>query len=215
MTDDARLRALYQDALARRTTAGSASAQEVPIAQLEALAAGRLHAGEALPLIDRVMADPDLRREFELLRSVHAAGSAAPRAMPRARSRWMSLAAAAVLVVAVPLTWRAWNADGPAEVHHVVRSATSGVALATPARDATVDAPVRFSWLPVADAVRYRVEIVSEDGELVVAETTTDTTVTLGTERLRGAGVYQWSVEAVVPSGVRRSPHSRFTLRVL
>lgn len=218
MTEDARLRALYQDALARRTAARDTVGEEVQPAQLEALAAGRLAADAALPLIDRVMSDPVLLQEFELLRAVHAAGAdaapgALPRAKPRVSARWVSLAAAAVLVVAVPLTWRMWNADGRTDVDSAVRSASGGVALSTPARDATVEAPVRLSWLAVSGAVRYRVEVVTEDGALVVAETTTDTMVTLGAERLRGAGVYQWSVEAVAPSGDRRSENSRFTLR--
>lgn len=204
MTDEERLREAYRRA--------SAARPHVPISpeQLDALAAGRLRGDAALALLDRVMADPVARREFELLRAVHEAGR--PPAS-RVSFRWMGLAAAAALLIAVPLLRPGRGADAPAGDAPVVRGGAAAVALLAPDSAAMVDAPVEFRWRPVAGALRYRLEVIEADGSVAFERELPDTVLALAPDALPAGMALQWRVEAVTPEGVRRSLTSRFTLR--
>lgn len=205
MREEERLRARYQGAIARR---GAADGEPVPLERLEALASSRLTGEEALALLDRVMSDPELRREFELLQAIHLA------AMPPARRtlpRWIGLAAAAVLVVALPFGWRALGDRGAPEGPPLVRGGAVGVALLAPAERATVDAPVTLVWGALPDAVRYRVEVLDATGAVAVDAETPDTSLVLDRTALAPSRPFRWSVEAVTPGGLRRSPTQSFT----
>lgn len=212
MTEEERLRALYRGALGRSDRSGDTVS--IPIERLEALAAGRVRGAEALALLDRVMADPALLREYELLRALHQAGASSTQRKPRhAPRRWLPLAAAAVLLVSVPFTWRAWSERAGAEDPLTVRGAGTGVALLTPANDATVELPVRLAWQPVADALRYRVEILTEAGSVAWALEARDTSVVVGALSREGGARFRWTVEAVTPTGLQRSALSAFSVR--
>lgn len=212
MTEEERLRALYQGALGRAERPGDAA--PIPIERLEALAASRVRGAEALALLDRVMADPALLREYELLRALHQAGDSSTRREPRHTSRrWLPLAAAAVLLVSVPLTWRAWSERAGTEDPLTVRGAGTGVALLTPANDATVELPVRLAWQPVADALRYRVEILTEAGSVALVVDARDTVVVVDALPADDGSRFRWTVEALTPAGPRRSALAAFSVR--
>lgn len=189
------VRRLYQAGLADRM----APAPEISVEQLEALAAHRLPEAEALALLDRVMADEGLRREYELLRSIHEAG----RVLPPLR-RWAPLAFAATLLLAVGGTYLVQRArvDGV----DPVRGPGSAVELVAPAEAAVVSLPATFTWRSVEGVVRYRVEMLDGAGVPVLAQETSDTSVIVPAGAAGANAEYRWWVEASFPSGATRSP---------
>lgn len=210
MSDD-ELRRLYQGALKRRSGGAGPSLEE-----LEALAAGRLSEQESLRLLDLVMANDQLRAEFELLRSVHVAsegkgpavpgtrpggmpGRAAP--APARRSRYLALGLAASLLLAVGL----WYGLGAGDAAEQTRGADSTVELHAPGAGSVARPPVVLAWAPVEGASSYRVELVNADGVVVLTRQTPDTAIALLPEHGLAPGAYHWWVEAQVPAGHLRS----------
>jgi hypothetical protein len=197
MTDEPRLRAWYAEALARRV---EGEAGHVDLEVLDALAAGRLDDDRALPLLDRVMSDPALLREYELLRATHAAGRLRSAGAPR----WLALAAALALVASATAVWQATRPAGPA----VLRGGAA-VTLVAPAADAPVPGPVRLMWRAVPAAVRYVVEVSDDQGRPVMREETADTVLAVPPGRLAAGSAYLWWVEARTPAGSLRSSPRR------
>jgi hypothetical protein len=188
------LRRRYQARLAGRSTSGL----EVTLEQLEALAAHRLAEAEAMDLLDRVMTDERLRREYELLRSIHEAG----RMSPPGR-RWMPIALAASLFLAVGATYMVQRVQLGGESE--MRGPSAQVALLAPADQAVVPLPATLAWRPVSGAVRYRVELLDGAGEPTLAEGTTDTTLVVPVGGVTAGTTYRWWVEVIFPSGSARS----------
>ena len=186
------IRRRYQSALARR----SDPAPGVSVEQLEALAAHRLPEGEALALLDRVMADEGLRHEYELLRSLHAADAAA---RPR---RWLrpalALAAGVTVVVTIGTLMRAGGEPA------TVRGIPGGALLALPASGAVASLPTTLTWRSVPGARSYQVEILDRDGAVLHTRETRDTTIAVGTGDVP-AGPAQWWVEVRLATGADRS----------
>lgn len=199
MNNDERIRRSYQAALSRR----SAGTVPPPLEQLEALAAGRLDADTALPLLDLVMSDPQLRAEFELLRATHAAGRTR---LSRPIPAWAGLAATVFLVASVGLVWQATRRE-PA----VVRS--PGTLLAAPANAATVAAPVTLHWHRARRALRYEVRVMTGTGDPVLTITTTDTAIVVAAGLLQPGATYRWWIDIVSETGgSTRSEVRQFSL---
>ncbi|TFG45450.1 MAG: hypothetical protein E4H41_05015 [Gemmatimonadales bacterium] len=197
------LRRHYQAGLAVRSAAKPA----VTVEQLEALASHRLSETEAMALLDRVMADDGLRREYELLRSVHEAGR-----VPSPARRWMPLALAASLLLAVSATYlvqRVWL-GGEGEM----RGPSAQVALVSPADQSVLPLPVTLAWRPVAGAVRYRVELLDGIGEPTLSEETTDTTFVVPFGGVASGMPYRWWVEVIFPSSSTRSAPRTITFSI-
>ncbi|MGE0442012.1 MAG: hypothetical protein AB7S39_16105 [Gemmatimonadales bacterium] len=201
--NDEELRRGYRDALRGRP--GDEVARGVSLEQIEALAAGRLPEPEAMALLDRVMADDRLRAEFELLRSVHEAAVQAP------SRRWVApvvLAATVVVAVGGAILTRPRGGDPP----RVRSGGVVAVALLAPAEDASLPRPVVLTWRPVADAVRYGVEVLDEAGTVVFTGTTRDTLVALPDSVLAGGARYRWLVSATTPLVVVRAAPRSFSV---
>lgn len=213
MSDD-ELQRLYQGALKRRS-GGAGPALE----QLEALAAGRMSEEESLRLLDQVMANDQLKAEFELLRAVHMAGAGEGPAVPGTRPGgipgraapapvrrpwYLGLGLAASLLLAVGL----WYGLGAGDAAEQTRGADSTVELHAPGAGSAARVPVLLAWAPVEGATSYRVELVNDSGATVLTRHTPDTAITLVPEDGLAPGAYHWWIEAQVPAG-----HVRSTVR--
>lgn len=190
---DEELRQRYQAGLKRRV----GSDHGVSVEQLEALVAHRLSEAEAVALLDRVMADEGLRREYELLRSIEATRTPASSWI---RPAVLALAAGIAAVVAIA-SLRSPREDVAAGT---VRGTERGVLLVSPAPGAAVPLPETLVWSSVSGARGYRVEVLAPDGTVVLAHEGVDTTLTV----LPGAvplGTAQWWVEVRFASGADRS----------
>jgi hypothetical protein len=204
MTDDERLRRRYQAALARQPAGLDPRPEPEELAEL---ATGRLPEDRALALLDRVMADPTLRAEYEVLRATHAAAGTRPARPPA--PRWMLLAAGLTLAAAGTLTWRVLSREPIA----VVRG-TSPITLAVPADGDRLAGPIRLAWRTHPNALRYQLTVVAEDGGAVVAAlVTADTATTLAADAVVAGASYRWWVEATTAIGeTGRSAARRFTV---
>lgn len=187
------IRRHYQAALARRADPQSG----VSVEQLEALAAHRLPEAEALALLDRVMADDGLRREYELLRSLHTAGAAVP---PK---RWLrpalALAAGLAAVVTIGNLVRAGR-----EPAGTARGSGGTALLAQPASGAVATLPATLAWHPASGARSYRLQVLDPDGGVLMTRETTDTAITVQAGEVH-AGPAHWWVEVRLTAGTGRS----------
>jgi hypothetical protein len=163
------------------------------------------------------------RRELEVLRSVDRAGRAlaadqggqavgdrATVSGAGGRGRWrtgwrraapMALAAALLLAVGLGVRQRFGEGDLP----DVPRAATGGVALVAPAEGGAVaPAPLTFVWRSVPQARQYVLEVMTDSGALLLAQPTTDTSVTARLPARTDGGTYRWSVRAQLADGTER-----------
>lgn len=154
-----------------------------------------------LATLDHVMAcNAGCARELELLRALHAASGPARPSRARPSWRWMASAAAAAVLLAVGLQ----RASSPRPEAPLLRGGSAEVQLAAPAEAASLPANgILFAWHPVPGARRYAVEVLDRDGAVVLARTTTDTSLTEAAPSL-GAGTYRWWVRATDGNGVER-----------
>jgi hypothetical protein len=191
---DQDLRELYRAELEERES--EVGTHRIRLEELEALASGSLPEAERGALLDRVMADPELLREFELLRSVHRAG-ALSQSTPSRTARWpfMLAAAAVVLLIGATVLLRVPGGEAPPTMRGGAE--VEGSMLLSPADGASVESPTVLIWASVPNAVRYQVEVLDADGEAVVRETVVDTLLALPGDLLEAGGEYRWWVEAV------------------
>jgi len=168
------------------------------------LAAGRLPGAEAEALLDRVMGDRELLREYELLRAIHQAGRS-PAVWSPSRGRF-AVAASVVLLVGSVFVWRLTQAPGP---EGTLRGG-GGLQILAPQSGAPFSGTEPLVWSGDPDAWRYRVEVVDQFGVLVAVVETADTTLALPDGTFTAGGAFTWWVEANVPGGVRRSGPGRF-----
>lgn len=212
---DAELRALYE-----RATRGApgASAPAVTPEALRDLVEGAGSEAARLATLDRVMSDPRLRREFDLLGATAAAARGidpgAPVARRRMRTpalRW-SLAAAGLLVAAtVGGLWRSAR-DHMGDAADRMRGASAdapaaGVSLVQAALP-TAGGALGLTWHAVDGATRYDVEVLAPDGSARSSESTSDTTLTLSAARAASVRTGdRWWVRARLANGLTvRSP---------
>jgi hypothetical protein len=224
---DARLRELYQHALATRD--GGRERCASPEAML-ALARREGTEEERLATLDHVMSCDACRRELDLLRAIEMAGARTTGAPGAAHSRdrpaaavvvpWkrvvpLALAASLLLAVGVGVRDRFGARDrGPDVVRGAGDDGGGELTLLAPAAGASVaaGAPVVFAWRPDPDARRYVVEVLDADGRAVVSDTTADTTFALRdpSSRLTAGAEYRWWVRTVgATAGAQRASAAR------
>ena len=226
MTDtpmtDARLRELYEQALAARG-AGVRAHCVTPDAML-ALVRREGAEDERLATLDHVMACRECARELELLRAIEQAGAASGAAavaperegaatvVPlrgRARPAWqrfvpLALAASLLLAIGIGVLDRGPRAED------VTRGDAAAVTLLAPGPDVRSGPPVTFVWRPVPHALRYTLEVLDDDGNVVFTTATPDTTVTItDASRLAPGAEYRWWVRAVDPEAAQRASPMR------
>ena len=202
---DERLRELYAGALAGGPPAGRAHASPEAIA---ALARREGSEDERLATLDHVMACPECRRDFDLLRAVERAGTESGAAARGWAGRgWrgpLALAATVMLVVGVGLLVRSPAGD-------VTRGDDTAVLLLQPGPEARIREPVTFAWHPVPGARSYELEVLDAAGSVAASATTPDTTAAPDAMRALPAGSYRWWVRA----STRDARTVRSTLRAL
>jgi len=195
-----RMRESYDRLLAIRA-AGEADRTSclTPEAMQELLQPG-ISEEERLRRVDHIMGCPYCLPEFELLRSV--AKAKPPRPFPWATA----LAAALTLLLGAGLVWRF---SSPRD-ESVLRGDGAPIAMETPAPDAKVVPPASFVWHPVANVLRYRIEVLTPSGDLVWQHAGTDTTATMPSDSpLQSGADYRWAIVAEFANG----EHIRSTLQ--
>lgn len=139
---------------------------------------------------------------------------------PPSRSRsWVRFAAAAVLVMAAGLGYRAFQVPEPAlpapEVGGVVRG---GEVEAVSPLGEVAEIPGELRWVPpVEGAASYRVRLTAVDGAVLWEGTALAPSLRLPAEaagRLHRAVVYTWTVEALGPAGERLASSGPVTFKV-
>jgi anti-sigma factor RsiW len=206
MNDEA-LRTAYQAAVSGRS--GSRPTCPTPDA-INALVAGEGSEADRLSVLRHVMECDACRREFELLRAVHAAG---PQSRPVRRFHSFALAASVLVLVGLgTVVWTRVNTPA----NDTRRGKAAQVELVRPAAGAIVTPPLALVWHSVTGAQDYTAELLTPNGRLTRAWTTPDTSLTVPTAGDSGvaAGSYAWWVRAHLPDGSEQ--HSlvlRFELR--
>jgi hypothetical protein len=205
---EAELREAYRGVLAR--SHGDRAACPAPEAIL-ALARREGPESSRLATLDHVMACADCRAELDLLRSLQEAGArsgAAPRA---GRHRWvMPAALAATLLLAVGLGRLALRSSD--ETTRSGPGSAVRVELVSPGVELPAGTPVAFAWRPVEGASRYRLEVLTESGDLAVAAETHDTAIASAAAGRLAPGHYRWWVIAMTPAPGPRSELRRLRL---
>ena len=131
-----------------------------------------------LATLDHVMSCADCRAEFDLLRSIEQAGAEAGAAAAPARRRWIMPAALAASVLLAVVLGRLMLPAVPES--EVVRSGEDGgVTLLAPPPEAAAGSPMLFAWHPISGAGRYRLEVLTSEGEVAMEAETADTAITL------------------------------------
>jgi len=199
---EARLRELYKRTLATR-------GRERCVAPEAMLAVLRREGPEEqrLEALDHVMGCSACRPEFDLLRSIEEAGAerskpALLRIFPRPAWRTIApvaLAASVLLVVTVGQRFRSQEAPD------VERGTASSVLLLGPAAEVAAGEPLTFAWGPVPGASGYELEVLDEQGKVVLARKTTEASVTLTDAGGLSPGSYRWWVRATNASGDQRA----------
>lgn len=210
--NEERLREIYSGVMASRAAkAGRTTACPSPEAVL-ALVRREDTEDSRLATLDHVMSCAECRSEFDLLRSIELAGAeagaeagteASADSRPGRRS-WFVPAALAASVLFAVMIGRLALPTVPGD--EVVRSGPDGgVTLLAPPPEAPAGSPVRFAWHPIPGASRYRLEVLTTDGQLALEAETADTAITLQSVEGLASGDYQWWVDATSASTTARS----------
>jgi hypothetical protein len=92
----------------------------------------------------------------------------------------------------------------------VERGAADAVTLLAPAAEIEAGAPVTFTWQPVSGAHHYELEVLDEQGKVVFALATEQTSATLDdARRLAPGATYRWWVRATTGAGDQRASRVR------
>lgn len=192
MTDD-ELSQLYRDGTRDDTTMPRADNAPSLEAMLRVI---RGEAGEAerLRTLDRVMASDTLRAEFALLSAV-AEGER--RSVPLRRAWVPVAAAAAVLLVASGLVWKARRVPIDDDV---VRGEGASITLVAPRE--RLDAGRTFTWRSTGGESRYRFQLRDAKGGVVFDTVTRDTVLVLPQSVPLAPGEeYRWWIRSDLPDG--------------
>jgi hypothetical protein len=179
--------------------------------QLERIVMGAGSEAERLELLEHVLRCPTCGPELDLLRAASEGARAAERRMPS--TRWLALAAAAIIVVGVgALTLRGRHNTPAADV---MRGRPEAMSVITPAPGDRIPAPVHVTWHAIDGATSYRVELLSTSGELVATWNTSDTTAAIpDSARVRANESYDVWVRATLADRTEvSSPIVRFSVK--
>lgn len=195
----------------RRSSVGAPPGTHPEPEQLEQIMSGAGSESERLALLEHVLRCPTCGPELDLLRAANEGARAAERRMPA--TRWLALAAMAILVVGIgALVLRGRAGTPPADVMRGNRAAMS---LIEPAVGDRVPAPVRITWHAIDGATTYRVELLSTSGELVANWNTADTAVSIpDSAHVRANEQYDVWVRATLADRTEvSSPIVRFSVK--
>jgi hypothetical protein len=157
-----------------------------------------------LATLDHVMSCADCRAEFDLLRSIELAAAEAGAAARPGRRSWLVPAALAASVLLAVVIGRFALPTVPES--EVVRSGSDGgVTLVAPPPESPAGSPILFAWHPIPDAARYRLEVLTSEGEVALEAETTDTAITLQGAAGLAPGDYKWWVGASSAGTATRS----------
>jgi hypothetical protein len=208
LVSDERLREIYAGAMASRgAKTGRSAACPLPEAVL-ALVRREGSEDARLATLDHVMSCADCRAEFDLLRSIELAGAeagaeAGADARPGRRSWLVPAALAASVLLAVGIGRLALPTAPESEV---VRSGSDGgVKLVAPPPESPAGSPMLFAWHPIPGAARYRLEVLTSDGEVALEAETADSAITLQGAAGLAPGDYKWWVGASSAGTTARS----------
>lgn len=205
MTDDARLRAAYEELLAARAPADRAGCP-TPDALL-GLAERTGDEDARLTTLDHVLGCTWCRADLDLLRASADAASTVVRESARGSRvvrgipvRALAMAAGIVVVIGVGVIAR----ERGGHQGGVLRGTAPSVVLAAPERRA--DGAVLLRWSSLDDAARYRVELFTATGATVADAVVRDTTYVVSPGVASGAaGPLSWMVTAIRSDGAERS----------
>ncbi|MEP7086834.1 MAG: hypothetical protein ABI884_05825 [Gemmatimonadota bacterium] len=188
MNDD-ELRREYQRSVSTRPIGAHPDPEK-----LAAMVSGELPETERLALLEHVLRCSTCKPELDLLRAASEGARAAERHV--GPSRWMALAAAALILVGIgALVLRGHRATVPVDV---MRGGHAAVSVIEPAAGATLASPLRLSWHAMDGAQSYRVELLNAHGAVVSAWTTSDTTIAVSDSvHLAANGSYDMWVRAM------------------
>jgi hypothetical protein len=143
--------------------------------QLEKLMNGEGSEAERLALLEHVLRCPTCGPELDLLRTAAEGSRAAEHRAPA--TRWLALAAAALLMIGIgTLTMRGHRATPAADV---LRGKSQSISLIEPYAGASIARPVQLAWHRLDGATSYRVELLSKSGEMIGTWNTPDTTLAI------------------------------------
>lgn len=142
---------------------------------------------ERLHTLDQLLSTADGRRDLEIVWGA----ARASRVGTSSRRAW--IAAAAVIVLALPMVWVALK-----KPPDVMRGESSPITLVAPLDNPSREQASRFVWRKLSDAERYTLVVVdATSGEEVYAAETRDTAVVLPDSVALLAGrSYLWWVQA-------------------
>lgn len=152
-------------------------------------------------LLDRVLADPHTSRELAMLQAV---ASTRTRERAWAAARWIPIAAAAAVVLAVtPLLLRTRDSE---RVFRSGDASSTAIQIVSPAEGTALTPGARLAWRGVPDAERYVVEVVSGRGDAIASVITRDTALLLpdSIAQSRLASASGWMVVAHLRDGGQR-----------
>ena len=204
--NDEELRREYQ-----RSSRGGPPGTHPEPEQLEQIVNGAGSESERLALLEHVLRCPTCGPELDLLRAASEGARAAERRMPA--TRWLALAAMAILVVGIgALVLRSRGVTPAAEV---MRGHRQTLSLIEPAVGDRLAAPVRIAWHAIGGATSYRVELLSTSGELLAGWNTADTSSTIPvTALVRANAEYDVWVRATLADRTEvSSPIVRFSVK--
>jgi hypothetical protein len=188
--NDTELRSEYQRLLAGRTDRGQCPDPE----RLRDLVERKGDETERLHTLDHAMACSQCRTEFELLRAIQ---TSRPRAS-RSYARPLALAASVVGLLAAGTIWLTIRSD----TSDTLRGGSSMLELISPVGQVASGASTELSWHPATGEVRYLVQVVGQDGEVVFGGVTRDSQIVLpDTISLVPATEYRWWVVARFADG--------------
>ena len=179
--------------------------------QLERIVNGQGSEGERLALLEHVLRCPTCRPELDLLRAASEGARAAHRQMPA--TRWLALAAVAILVIG--LGTLALRSRRMAPRDDVMRGGAAAMSLIEPESGASVALPIHLTWHSVDGATSYRVELLSIKGDLIGAWATPDTTLAIpDSAHVSASGTYDVWVRATLKDRTDlSSPIVRFSVK--
>ncbi len=204
LVNEERLREIYSGVLASRgARAGRTAACPSPEAVL-ALVRREGAEDSRLATLDHVMSCAECRSEFDLLWSIELAGAEAGANARPGRRSWLVPAALAASVLLAVLVGRLALPTAPES--EVVRSGSvGGVTLLAPPPESPAGSPILFAWHPIPGAGRYRLEVLTDGGEVALEAETADTAITLQSAAGLAPGDYKWWVGATPAGTTARS----------
>ncbi|MEO7218428.1 MAG: hypothetical protein ABI026_09555 [Gemmatimonadaceae bacterium] len=232
MSDDERLRELYQGSMTSPDRGGGRRASDCSSPEdLALLASGKGDEARRLAVLDHVMTCASCQRELDLVRAADRAGrdlGARPVETNISRHRWVynygTLLAAAIVFIAIGLTIgtirsRFASVVAPGEATVLRGSGAGGAAdairLISPVADAQLRLPLTLVWhVPDGErgqGISYRVEVLDSAGApVLVQDKLRDTTLALSNQLLHPGENYSWWVSTSAGGEAIRSRPSRF-----